>query len=324
MAEDDFDGWKCVTDLIGKKCQLVGDDLMVTNVKRLTECIEKGLGNSILVKVNQIGTLTETLAAVEMAHKAGYTAVMSHRSGETEDTTIADLAVATNCGQIKTGSLARSGPHREIQPALAHRAGARAAGANISAGRRSRPSSNVSAAIPAHGCRAASTAAPSTGVPTSRRNGARRSAGRSRMRAISPSGRARRRSSDRAGRGRLDAAELRTSARSAPASSAHASCRLRWRGALERGHGAERHQIAGGVIERLRRQRIGSGLGPGARRLPPLPRSGHRRSARASRNRAGPPTGLVAIGSRARRRRCRAAAAASSALKPYCAMAPGR
>src|SRR5262245_30247461 len=108
MAEDDFDGWKQVTDLIGKKCQLVGDDLMVTNVKRLTECIDKGIANSILVKVNQIGTLTEALAAVETAHKAGYTAVMSHRSGETEDSTIADLAVATNCGQIKTGSVARS------------------------------------------------------------------------------------------------------------------------------------------------------------------------------------------------------------------------
>ncbi len=108
MAEDDFDGWKQVTDLIGDKCQLVGDDLFVTNVKRLSDGIKKGLGNSILIKVNQIGTLTETLAAVEMAHKAGYTAVMSHRSGETEDSTIADLAVATNCGQIKTGSLARS------------------------------------------------------------------------------------------------------------------------------------------------------------------------------------------------------------------------
>jgi enolase len=108
MAEDDFDGWKRVTDLIGNKCQLVGDDLFVTNVKRLAEGIKRGLGNSILVKVNQIGTLTEALAAVEMAHKAGYTAVMSHRSGETEDSTIADLAVATNCGQIKTGSLARS------------------------------------------------------------------------------------------------------------------------------------------------------------------------------------------------------------------------
>jgi enolase len=108
MAEDDFEGWKLVTDLIGAKCQLVGDDLMVTNVARLTDCIRRGIGNSILVKVNQIGTLTEALAAVETAHKAGYTAVMSHRSGETEDTTIADLAVATNCGQIKTGSLARS------------------------------------------------------------------------------------------------------------------------------------------------------------------------------------------------------------------------
>jgi len=108
MAEDDFEGWKLVTELIGKKCQLVGDDLMVTNVKRLNECISKGIANSILVKVNQIGTLTEALAAVETAHKAGYTAVMSHRSGETEDATIADLAVATNCGQIKTGSVARS------------------------------------------------------------------------------------------------------------------------------------------------------------------------------------------------------------------------
>jgi enolase len=108
MAEDDFDGWKQVTDLIGSKCQLVGDDLFVTNVKRLSDGIKRGLGNSILVKVNQIGSLTEALAAVEMAHKAGYTAVMSHRSGETEDSTIADLAVATNCGQIKTGSLARS------------------------------------------------------------------------------------------------------------------------------------------------------------------------------------------------------------------------
>ena len=108
MAEDDFAGWKAVTDKVGAKCQLVGDDLFVTNVKRLAQGIEGGMANSILVKVNQIGTLTETLAAVEMAHKAGYTAVMSHRSGETEDATIADLAVATNCGQIKTGSLARS------------------------------------------------------------------------------------------------------------------------------------------------------------------------------------------------------------------------
>src|SRR5689334_849980 len=108
MAEDDFAGWKMLTDLIGQKCQLVGDDLFVTNVTRLSDGIKRGIANSILTKVNQIGTLTETLAAVEMAHKAGYTAVMSHRSGETEDSTIADLAVATSCGQIKTGSLARS------------------------------------------------------------------------------------------------------------------------------------------------------------------------------------------------------------------------
>jgi enolase len=108
LSEDDWDGWKLVTDKIGKSCQLVGDDLFVTNTKRLSEGIKKGVANSILVKVNQIGSLTETLAAVEMAHKAGYSAVMSHRSGETEDATIADLAVATNCGQIKTGSLARS------------------------------------------------------------------------------------------------------------------------------------------------------------------------------------------------------------------------
>ena len=108
MAEDDFEGWKAVTDLIGNKVQLVGDDLFVTNPKRLAMGIEKGLANSLLVKVNQIGTLSETMAAVSMAQRASYTAVMSHRSGETEDTTIADLAVATNCGQIKTGSLARS------------------------------------------------------------------------------------------------------------------------------------------------------------------------------------------------------------------------
>jgi enolase len=108
MAEDDFKGWKMLTDKIGKKCQLVGDDVFVTNVARLSDGIKNGIGNSILIKVNQIGTLSETLAAVETAHKAGYTAVMSHRSGETEDSTIADLAVATNCGQIKTGSLARS------------------------------------------------------------------------------------------------------------------------------------------------------------------------------------------------------------------------
>ena len=108
MAEDDFAGWKRLTTLIGDKCQLVGDDVFVTNVARLAQGIEQGLANSILIKVNQIGTLTETLAAVEMAHRAGYSTVMSHRSGETEDATIADLAVATNCGQIKTGSLARS------------------------------------------------------------------------------------------------------------------------------------------------------------------------------------------------------------------------
>jgi enolase len=108
MAEDDIEGWKLVTKAIGEKCQLVGDDLFVTNVTRLADGIAGHYANSILVKVNQIGTLTETLAAVEMAHKAGYTAVMSHRSGETEDATIADLAVATNCGQIKTGSLARA------------------------------------------------------------------------------------------------------------------------------------------------------------------------------------------------------------------------
>jgi enolase len=108
MAEDDFAGWKALTDLIGDRCQLVGDDLFVTNVTRLAQGIKDGLANSVLIKVNQIGTLTETLATVEMAHRAGYSAVMSHRSGETEDTTIADLAVATNCGQIKTGSLARS------------------------------------------------------------------------------------------------------------------------------------------------------------------------------------------------------------------------
>jgi enolase len=108
MAEDDFAGWKKLTEKIGTRCQLVGDDIFVTNVTRLADGIKNGVGNSILIKVNQIGTLSETLAAVEMAHKAGYTAVMSHRSGETEDSTIADLAVATNCGQIKTGSLARS------------------------------------------------------------------------------------------------------------------------------------------------------------------------------------------------------------------------
>jgi enolase len=108
MQEDDWAGWKTLTDLVGDKCQLVGDDLFVTNPVRLARGIEQGVANSILVKVNQIGTLSETLEAVEMAHHANYTAVMSHRSGETEDATIADLAVATNCGQIKTGSLSRS------------------------------------------------------------------------------------------------------------------------------------------------------------------------------------------------------------------------
>ena len=108
MQEDDWDGWKYLTELIGNKTQLVGDDLFVTNVERLATGIEKGIANSILVKVNQIGTLTETIAAVNMAKNAGYTSVMSHRSGETEDNTIADLAVALNCGQIKTGSASRS------------------------------------------------------------------------------------------------------------------------------------------------------------------------------------------------------------------------
>ncbi|WP_170556888.1 phosphopyruvate hydratase [Ruegeria atlantica] len=108
MSEDDWDGWKALTDMIGDKVQLVGDDLFVTNPARLAEGIERGCANSMLVKVNQIGSLTETLRAVDMAHRARYTNVMSHRSGETEDATIADLAVATNCGQIKTGSLARS------------------------------------------------------------------------------------------------------------------------------------------------------------------------------------------------------------------------
>ncbi len=108
MAEDDWDGWAALTEAVGERCQLVGDDLFVTNTDRLADGIRRGVANSILIKVNQIGTLTETLDAVETAHKASYTAVMSHRSGETEDSTISDLAVATNCGQIKTGSLARS------------------------------------------------------------------------------------------------------------------------------------------------------------------------------------------------------------------------
>jgi enolase len=107
-AEDDFEGWKLLTKALGDKVQLVGDDVFVTNPERLKLGIEQGFANSILIKVNQIGTLSETLDAVEMAHKAAYTAVMSHRSGETEDTTIADLAVATGCGQLKAGSLSRS------------------------------------------------------------------------------------------------------------------------------------------------------------------------------------------------------------------------
>src|SRR3546814_8235687 len=124
MGEDDWDGWKALTDLIGDRCQLVGDDLFVTNPTRLARGIEEGIANSLLVKVNQIGTLTETLEAVSMAQREAYTAVMSHRSGETEDATIADLAVATNCGPIKTGSLApelgraagrgRGGPYVEL------------------------------------------------------------------------------------------------------------------------------------------------------------------------------------------------------------------
>jgi enolase len=107
-GEDDWEGWKLLTERLGSKIQLVGDDLFVTNPKRLARGIQDGVANSMLVKVNQIGTLTETLQAVDMAHRARYTNVMSHRSGETEDSTIADLAVATNCGQIKTGSLSRS------------------------------------------------------------------------------------------------------------------------------------------------------------------------------------------------------------------------
>jgi enolase len=108
MAEDDWDGWKALTQAVGSKCQLVGDDLFVTNVARLSQGIDKGVANALLVKVNQIGTLTETINAVTMAQHAGYNTIMSHRSGETEDTTIADLAVALNCGQIKTGSASRT------------------------------------------------------------------------------------------------------------------------------------------------------------------------------------------------------------------------
>jgi enolase len=108
MAEDDWDGWKGLTEGIGDRCQLVGDDLFVTDPERIARGLRDGIANAVLIKVNQIGTLTEALDAVEMAQRAGYRAVLSHRSGETEDATIADIAVATNCGQIKTGSLARS------------------------------------------------------------------------------------------------------------------------------------------------------------------------------------------------------------------------
>ena len=108
MAENDWEGWKMLTERIGHKCQLVGDDLFVTNVKFLGRGIQEGCGNSILIKVNQIGTLSETLDAIDLAHRHGYTTIISHRSGETEDATIADLAVASNSGQIKTGSLSRS------------------------------------------------------------------------------------------------------------------------------------------------------------------------------------------------------------------------
>ncbi len=123
MDEDDWEGWKTLTEVIGDRCQLVGDDLFVTNTKRPSRGIEQGIANSILVKVNQIGSLSETLEAVNMAQHAAYTAVISHRSGETEDATIADLAVATNAGQIKTGSLCPFGQTREIQPVDPHRRG---------------------------------------------------------------------------------------------------------------------------------------------------------------------------------------------------------
>ncbi len=125
MDEEDWDGWRALTERIGDKVQLVGDDLFVTNTERLKRGIDAGVGNSILIKVNQIGTLTETLAAIDMARNAGYTAVMSHRSGETEDTTIADLAVATGCGQIKTGAPSRQRSRGQVQPAAADRGGAR-------------------------------------------------------------------------------------------------------------------------------------------------------------------------------------------------------
>ena len=124
MEEDDAEGWKILTEKLGDRVQLVGDDAFVTNVERLQWGIDHRIANSILIKVNQIGTLTETIATVRLAQSSGYTTVMSHRSGETEDATIADLAVALGCGQIKTGSLRALGPHREIQPAAADRGGA--------------------------------------------------------------------------------------------------------------------------------------------------------------------------------------------------------
>ena len=121
LDENDWDGHKLLTERLGRKVQLVGDDLFVTNTKKLAEGIEQGIANSILIKVNQIGTLTETFDAIEMAKRAGYTAVVSHRSGETEDATIADIAVATNAGQIKTGAPVSYRPYRKIQPTSSHR-----------------------------------------------------------------------------------------------------------------------------------------------------------------------------------------------------------
>ena len=125
LDQDDWAGYAAFTKALGDKVQIVGDDFFVTNTERLAKGIAEGCTNSILIKVNQIGTLTETLEAVEMAHRAGYTAVISHRSGETEDATIADIAVATNCGQIKTGSGQPLRPHRQVQPAPPHRGRAR-------------------------------------------------------------------------------------------------------------------------------------------------------------------------------------------------------
>jgi enolase len=125
MAEADWDGWKLLSDRLGKKVQLVGDDVFVTNTRLLKQGISKGVANSILIKINQIGTISETFSAITMATRAGYTSVVSHRSGETEDSMIADIAVGTNAGQIKTGSLSRSGADCQVQPAAAHRRGPR-------------------------------------------------------------------------------------------------------------------------------------------------------------------------------------------------------